>query len=525
MPSKHSIRSIIASTRLQDVVAGLRSSALALAHSSTIHRPDFRAQLPRQGCHTRTFTLIGSFDSVLRDLVFASCPQLSSLDLTLAKSLDQAGILLLVQCLPRLRALRLNSCVGQELAWLSSLHALSSLQELDFVASAAALISQDQDQDQDQDDPVHDFGAATWSVSSAAVSVESAPDHLGSFLVARTRTLLRLNLEGSDLQGFELFRDPHKGLGKPRLLPRTADSGRQILALRHLSLSEITVSSTGFVVEPLLRQCPDLEHLDLSGNFDEAWSSFQWPILQSHCLNLKSLNVSKMSSVDNSQLVEVINSCTGLDTLVAAQSNIASEVLQAIVERVCGHAQSRYGGSPFLELDVSWCSDVSNAALQQMAELVPTLQSLKFSWCPQVDLSIFQGQWTCVGLKVLEAQGLDRPAPLLATFDLPWELCLFQQVSRLECLLRLAIGSNEMVVSEAHGFNMATLQSLRQLQSFELVGNEDSPLGLPEMQALASALVSLERFHFGLGLVDKKMQSWLAGARPDIEQMESQYYY
>ncbi|KAF9956942.1 hypothetical protein BGZ70_009695 [Mortierella alpina] len=140
-------------------------------------------------------------------------------------------------------------------------------------------------------------------------------------------------------------------------------------------------------------------------------------------------------------------------------------------------------------------------------------------------MGVFQGQWTCAGLEVLEAQGLDGPASGLAGFDLPWELCLFRQVSRLECLRRLAIGSNEMVVSEAHGFEMATLQSLRQLQSLELVGNEDIPLGLPEMRALASALVRLERFHFGLGLVDKKMQYWLAGARPDIQQMETQYYY
>ncbi|KAF9980649.1 hypothetical protein BGZ75_008189 [Mortierella antarctica] len=157
--------------------------------------------------------------------------------------------------------------------------------------------------------------------------------------------------------------------------------------------------------------------------------------------------------------------------------------------------------------------------------MVPTLQSFKLSWCPQADMSIFQGQWTCNGLKVLEAQGLDGPSPVLAGFDLPWERCLFQRVSRLGCLQRLAIGSDEMVVSETNGFDMATLQGLKQLQSFELVGNEDHPLGLPELQALASALVRLERFHFGLGLVEKKMQTWLAGARPDIEQIETQFYY
>ncbi|KAF9927422.1 hypothetical protein BGZ67_007531 [Mortierella alpina] len=389
---------------------------------------------------------------------------------------------------------------------------------------AAALVDQDQGQEQEQDDPpAHNFGFASWSGYSELESTgtdfkDLAPDHLGSFLVARAHTLLRLDLGGSDLQGFELFHDPVTGHGTPSVSSLAIDSSRHILALRHLSLAETTVSSTGSIVEPLLRQCPDLEYLDLSGNFDEAWSSFQWPILHSHCPSLKSLNVSKMSSIDNLQLVQVIRSCAGLDTLVAAQSNIASEVLEAIVERV-------FDWSPFLELDVSWCSDVSKVALQHIAEMVPTLQSFKLSWCPQADMSIFQGQWTCNGLKVLEAQGLDGPSPVLAGFDLPWERCLFQRVSRLGCLQRLAIGSDEMVVSETNGFDMATLQGLKQLQSFELVGNEDHPLGLPELQALASALVRLERFHFGLGLVEKKMQTWLAGARPDIEQIETQFYY
>ncbi|KAF9951360.1 hypothetical protein BGZ72_007111, partial [Mortierella alpina] len=298
-----------------------------------------------------------------------------------------------------------------------------------------------------------------------------------------------------------------------------------ILALRHLSLAEVTVSSTGAVIEPLLRQCPDLQHLDLSGNFDEAWSSFKWPVLQSYCLKLKSLNVSKMSSIDNLQLMQVIKSCTGLDTLIAAQSNIASGVLEAIAERAYDYTQGCHKRSSFLELDVSWCSDISQDALQLVVERVPTLQSLKFSWCPHLDLSIFQCQWACIELNVLEAQGIDSPSQILAGFDSQWERCSFERVSRFESLQRLAMGSNDMVVSVTNGFNTATLQSLRQLQSFELAGNEDYPLGLPEMEALASALARLEHFHYGLGLVDKKMQIWLAGARPDIQQTETQLYF
>ncbi|KAF9288575.1 hypothetical protein BGZ68_010953 [Mortierella alpina] len=500
-----------------------------------IHRPDLLAQLPRRGHHTRAFALIGGFDSALRDLVFASCPHLISLDLTLAKSLNQASALLLAKCLPRLKVLRLNSCHGQAMSWLSGLQALEALQELEFVNSAAVLIDQDLNWDQAQaqepdDPPTHNFAFASWNDASATESLETKfkellPDYLGSFLMTRAHTLLRLDLEGSDLQGLELFRDPLAGCATPRLSPIALDGSRQVLALRHLNLAETTVYSTGSLIEPLLRQCPHLETLDLSGNFDEAWSWFQWSILQTYCLKLKSLNLSKMSFIGSLPLVQIVRSCAGLDTLIAAQSNIASEVLEAIVERACDHTQDHLGRSSFLELDVSWCSDVSQEALQHIVERVPTLQSLKFSWCPQVDLSIFQSQWTCVGLEVLEAQGLDGPSPALVGFDLPWERCLFERVSRLECLQRLAIGSNEMVVSKTNGFDMATLQSLRQLQSFELVGNEDYPLGLPEMQALASALVKLKHFHFGLGLVEKKMQTWLAGARPDIQQIETQFYY
>ncbi|KAG0198385.1 hypothetical protein BGX28_008191 [Mortierella sp. GBA30] len=484
-----------------------------------VHKPAFLVSLPRNGHHTRTLSLLGSFGIDLRNMFFSSCPQLVELDLTLALSLGRSSLSLMIKCLPRLKILRLNSCHSQAISWLIDLRKLEFLEHLDF------MYCMNDDSDHNSVDIAHiSTNDPTMVLTGSDVT---RPDYLGPLLAARVSTLKRLSFEGSDLLGFELFSDfapDASAITSTAVIIDVNREPRPVLALRYLNLSRLAISRTSSIVEPLLRQCPDLLHLDISGNYDDLWGMFQWSILSSHCPNLRSLDLGQLSSIDNDQLIRVVRACTGLSTLIANQSNIESRVLDAIVDCVANQPRDCHLRAPFLELDISWCSNVSKEAVQRVLEVASTLHVIKFSWCDQLDMGIFLSKWSCLGLRILEAQGLDRPSQD-TILEMTWERLVFARVSGFEHLRRLVLGSSEMVVSLASGFNLLCNSGLRQLRHLHLVGTEELPMGRHEMEALASAFPNLTHFHFGLGLVDKDMQTWLAGARPLLRQEEQRIYY
>ncbi|KAI1320728.1 hypothetical protein EDD11_010262 [Mortierella claussenii] len=554
-----------------------------------LHSQDFVIQLHHHGHHVRSLTLVGQFDF---NLVLESCPQLLVLDMTLVRSLNMAVLQRMVECLPRLKVLRLNCCYGQGLAWLRPLMQLRHLQELAFVNDTPEYLDDDipsnpagqqllqdpvadnmdimdgtdnhldpftaEEEDNvgdyiEEDDQI-EFLPAPGSYDEDEEESILRPDHLGEFLVARAATLTRLSFEGSDLMGFNLFEAFDRTVGSLAEEQDVASAHNTTIALcqrplpvlmiKSLNLAKTSIHRTRSVVEPLLKQCPELEILDLSGNFEEPWDRFSWSLLSQRCLRLTSLNLGQLASIDNDRLVQVIIQCPGFCSLIAPQSNLDSKVLDAIVDRWL-ESQAREGDSaegattqqvaPFIELDVSWCSDIEQRALERVLQHLSTLKSVKFSWCQHIDLSIFRSEWSCMDLEELEAQGLDKPAVV----DEPGpeeslEHAMFSLMSRLRSLRRLTIGSDEVVVSVAGGLgclNPGANQGSQldsgssKLEYLELVGSEDHPLSEQEMTVIAEALPQLKHFHFGLGLVPLEMQTWLAGRRPDVRQEETRIYY
>ncbi|KAG0016176.1 hypothetical protein BGZ80_009382 [Entomortierella chlamydospora] len=374
------------------------------------------------------------------------------------------------------------------------------------------------------------------------------PDHLGDFLTARASTLKRLSFEGSDLVGFNLF-EAHKNIGtttEQEARPATSTStlctsGLPTLALKYLNLAKTSIHRSRSVVEPLLRQCPKLEILDISWNFDPPWDEFQWSTLHQHCLNLTSLSIGGISSVDNDQLVQVVRLCPGLCSLVAPQSNLLSSVLDAIVDRHVAGLTGSQGRStaqqpaPFRELDVSWCAGITQDAIESVLQHLATLKSIKFSWCQQIDLSVFRCRWSCLDLLELEAQGLDKSAACDPESKNTPEYSMFEQISKFRSLKRLVIGSDEVSVSIENGFGLLGSNGggrmddpvhmpLSRLEYLELVGVEYT-MREPELTVVADSFPRLTRFHFGLGLVTPEMQAWLSSRRPDIHQDEQHIYY
>ncbi|KAG0366279.1 hypothetical protein BGZ54_005579 [Gamsiella multidivaricata] len=515
--------------------------------------------------------------------MFTSCPQLTLLDLTLTRCLTVDVVQQMVQCLPRLRTLRLNCCYGQGISWLSILRQLECLQELAFINDTPEYFYDDppanpdgqtllpvpytlDDLEQDQngsdlnDDTVdgtseNDSGGSegdaelefefmlTQDTSDIDEDEKNLrPDYLGTFLVARAPTLLKLSFEGSDLVGFKLFEAfdhlPNDSADTEATLSALDRERPPLLALKYLNLAKTSVLQTRYVIEPLLRQCPNLEVLDISGNFEAPWDRLQWSILPQYCLNLRSLNLSQLSSIDNDQLIQVVQACLGFCSLIASQSNIQSKTLNAIVDRhIGGQQQQQQRAASFVELDVSWCPDVSQEAIERVLLHVPTLKSIKISWCQQVELSVFQARWSCLGLQELEVEGLDKPRSddgEVTPCGRLVEWTMFERVSQLRLLERLVIGSNEVVISIAEGFGQLELEDdvegdrvkrLQYLRHLGLVGNVDHPLARPEMEVLARAFPRLRHLHFGIGLLSQEMQSWLVDKRPDILQEEQRIYY
>ncbi|KAF9350849.1 hypothetical protein BGX34_000960 [Mortierella sp. NVP85] len=513
------------------------------------------ALLPRYGCHIRSLTLVGQFD---QDTFFKSCRNLTLLDLTLA-SLNVESLSNMVKCLPYLQVLRFNACYGMGLAWFSPLKGLEYLQELTFMNDAdnyhdkttldMNMLDMDMDTldtdnldidnqdmgdqgsselpegDEDLNAPSPDivFASQDDEMDEETYMDHLKPDYLGEFLVARASTLRKLVFEGSDVLGLKLFEAYDLPMDDTEVERPSSlvDERPPVLALRHINFSKTSVYRTTLVIEPLLRQCPDLEVLDISGCIEESWINFEWSILSQSCLKLTTLNVSGFIELDNDQLVQVVRACLGLRVLIASQSNIASKVLDAIVDKWIG------GQNPFLELDVSWCAEVDQESLEKVVHNITTLKRLNFSWC-QIDTSIFQQPWCCLELEGLEAQGLDPP-PLCNSEDVEW--AVFKQLSRLRHLRRLVLGSDEMRVSKDRGFGLLLADEgtgqcgLSHLEYLELVGHEDLPFGQAEMEVIADGFPRLKRFHFGLNLVPQQMQNWLAERRPDIQQEENVVYH
>ncbi|KAG0249352.1 hypothetical protein BG011_009384 [Mortierella polycephala] len=528
----------------------------------------FMDALKQQGHHVRSLKYLGAFDL---DAVFSSCPQLTYLDLTLARSLNLLSLRRMVESLPRLQIVRLNCCYSQGIAWLRILQDLRCLNVLELVndtpehiidsivyapSGDGNLVEDDNnteigsnddqqessiDEQEEHEDSANDQGsepdfewtAVVQDASDAEEEEANKIDYLGSFLLATASTLTSLGLENTDLVGLRLFRNIDSPLGANESTPSSSGTSTQdqlpwpTLALKKLRLAEVGVQRTNLVVEPLLRSCPNLQALDLSGNIDRPWDRFQWSILSQHCQQLTTLDLSQLSCIDNDQLIRAIRLCPGMCTLRAPQSNLASKVLDAIVDV---SVSNKYR-PPFQELDICWCTNISQVALTRVLQYVPGLKSLKFSWCQQVDLSIFKKEWTCRDLRVLEAQGLGSNGQEESEADDGDEehdvesLYMFDRLAQFRSLRRLAMGSDEVVMRNANGFNQLCSAGLTQLQHLDLVGSDIFPLTPAEVESMASGFPRLAHLRFSLGLVDASMQTLLAGARPDIKQRERQVYF
>ncbi|KAF9919151.1 hypothetical protein BX616_000839 [Lobosporangium transversale] len=541
-----------------------------------IHKSSFINGLLHRGHHVRSLTLVGQFDHML---FYKSCPQLTLLDLTLAQSLNVFGLHNMARCLPNLKILRLNCCYGQSLSWLGPLTQLECLEEFAMINDMPEYSQSDVPSisEHEQSLYVQSLDEASNSVNTdvdpdemleadqgfSYVAIEEVeptdtteeldlqPDYLGEFLIARAATLTNLSLEGLDLLGFKLFKtySQTNSVVKDATTPTSSPCATEssiipTISIKRLNLSKIGVYHTSSVIEPLLMQCHGLETLDISGNFEKPWDMFQWSLLPRYCLKLTSLNLGQLSSIDNDQLVQVVRCCPGFRSLLAPQSNLHSKVLDAIVDRwletlhdLGGAREFTVQKTGFLELDISWCSEIKQESVQRLLKHVSTLKSFRCSWCQQIDLSLFQLEWSCLGLIELEAQGLDKPTTTDDEFSCSPEVHMFKRISQFSFLRHLAIGSDEVMASITNGFELLGLRKagnndeqtakpcLNQLQYLSIIGHEESPLGISEMSVVASSFPQLRHFHFGLGLVSPEMQTWLAGQRPDVHQEEQRIYY
>ncbi|KAG0035097.1 hypothetical protein BGZ81_000651 [Podila clonocystis] len=430
----------------------------------------------------------------------------------------------------------LNSCTGQSLGWLQILQELEYLECLRFLDCDPEVIEdlveeddssegEEQEEPDDGDDDDDDLDGLEYHVDPNETFGESDEreklpfDYLGDLLVA-AQTLTELSLHGSSLQGLELWED---------LTSSESQTIPPILALKRLSLAETSVMPSNVIV--LLRQCPRLEELDLSGNFEPSWKNFPWSIL-GHLDKLAKLNLSQLC-IDNEQVAQVLRDCKSLTSLIASQSNIQDTVLDSIVELSLGDQKL-----PLVELDVSWCPEICEAAVTRILSIA-ALKSLKLSWCAKVESTIFRVPWACIQLEVLEAQGLDHPPKERREIgiiendydhvqteeekeELDYDQAMFAQLSRLIELQRLVIGSSTTTVSVSSGFRL--LSGLSKLQELILVGDDAHPMGEEELQLIAQ-FPRLSSFEFSLGLVDGAGQTSLARMRPSLRQQEQEVYF
>ncbi|KAG0347536.1 hypothetical protein BG004_007547 [Podila humilis] len=558
----------------------------------------FQAALPQHGQHVRSLAIIGSANLLP---MLKNCPQLEAFDWTLAPNMDIHLLKRIVEGFPRLRRLTLNGCHGQSIAWIQILQNLEHLESLRFLDSFPQYVSylaqqsieaQEHLQSLEQgsgDDDEHELASESGdgddvyhSQSNGSTETSSIPeydfdptydpfdassgdedleqlrfDFLGEFLVKRAPTLKELDLHGSSLRGIKLWAPTLES--PPSLSSPQGD--RPILALQRLCVAETCTRRPDDVVVPLLKQCPDLRSLDLSSNHDHSWDSFPWIILEEYNPRLSRLNLTQMGNIDNTVLCRIIRACAGLSSLLVSQTDIQDEVLDTLVELSTQGSGQR---QPLLELDISWCSEISQAAVTRIVQSLATLKSLKMSWCANIESTIFQGKWLCTGLEEFEAQGLEDPTGRdQEQGAIGWyydsmeseedtddeeeeddeeeddiymtdseEQCsgkeidraLFGLLSSLSKVRRLAVGSSTTVISVAHGFKKLGEGRLGNLEELVLVGDCEYPLGLRELTVIAQ-FPRLCSFEFSLGLVGDMEQLTLAALRPHLRQEELEVYF
>ncbi|KAG0094026.1 hypothetical protein BGZ93_009404 [Podila epicladia] len=504
-------------------------------HVHHLSNPRFLELLPQNGHLVRSLMIVGTVDW---PPLLEHCRLMDVLDMT-STSLDINVLEGIVWSFPRLRHLTLNGCHGQGLACLQILQELEHLECLEFLDCDPEVIedsvevegevseSEEQEQsdsevDDDQDDPEYHFDPS--DPFGESYEQEMVPfDYLGNFLVVRARTLTELSLRGSSLRGFTLWDESSL---QPTIFP--------VLALKRLSLAATSIRICDVVV--LLKQSTGLEELDLSENFEPSWDNFPWWIL-GHIPKLAKLNLSQLC-IDNDQLAQVLRGCKEIRSLIASQSNIQDVVLDTIAK------MNALGDQRLVELDISWCPEVSEAGVAMMLG-VATLKSLKLSWCAKVESTIFGVPWACAQLEILEAQGLDSPKKKehrightendhgrIETEDRgeeeeddteEYDRVMFARLSYLTELHRLAVGSSTTVVSGRHGFGLLNSR-LTKLQQLNLIGDDEYPMGREELRLVAQ-FPRLSSFEFSLGLVDGAGQTALAGMRPSLRQQEQEIYF
>nr|XP_006813346.1 PREDICTED: uncharacterized protein LOC102802577 [Saccoglossus kowalevskii] len=148
----------------------------------------------------------------------------------------------------------------------------------------------------------------------------------------------------------------------------------------------------------IISNSPDLNHLALVDC--DAIRCTGLCELASKCPKLECLDIGGVNFLSDAGLAPVlVNHESNLNSLYLAEVNITDKTL---------HTIAQFLGSQLINLDISWCEDVTDSGLLSIAKSCTSLASLKMRKCPASDIALITISENCPNIKQISLSGADK---------------------------------------------------------------------------------------------------------------------
>ncbi|KAG0294401.1 hypothetical protein BGZ98_001783 [Dissophora globulifera] len=262
-------------------------------------------------------------------------------------------------------------------------------------------------------------------------------------------------------------------------------------------------SPSGSFVRNILRNSPDIEELSLARNVHSVLSEDDLLPLKDMYRRITSLNLESCKSVSGDALLALMFTCPELERVNLSGTNVNDPGLEALA-LYCPKVTT---------LNLSWCSQITDDGLSRLLGICAGLRFLDMSTLDIISAAIFQPErpWICTDLETLVMVGINMTRPRGSVTKN--HAMMFNQLSRLENLLDLAIGGANLVLELEAG--LSKMEKLGNLQSFR-IKHLQTVLGEDEIRWLVEAWPNLKRVRFESGSLPAPWLRYFRRQRPHL---------
>ncbi|KAF9193224.1 hypothetical protein BGZ51_003973 [Haplosporangium sp. Z 767] len=270
------------------------------------------------------------------------------------------------------------------------------------------------------------------------------------------------------------------------------------------SLSLTRSSPMGTLVVNLLRNAPQIQELSLARNIRMVLTREELLPFRDMYQHISVLNVESCKSIESEALLVLVHTCPNLKRVNMGGTMIDDRALDALNAN-CPNLRS---------LNLSCCVRISDEGLLRFLESCSGLTFLDISTNGTISAAIFQQEtrpWRLTRIETLTMTGINMLMPLGS--ERRNHAMMFNQLSCLESLQDLAIGSMSMVMELSDG--LSKLGDLVNLETFRIQQLQNI-LGDDEIRWFVEAWPKLKRIKFETGSLPEPWRRYFLRWRPQV---------